>query len=89
MVFRGLCYIVLVACAFAQDLVTVLSSQSGVSTFTQYLQQFPSLLDELNQGEYTGREDTSAALELILIIPQYLSPVTPRSKVLVDRTTIS
>jgi hypothetical protein len=46
----------LVATAFAgdQDILTVLAEQSGITTFTQLLSPFTDLVNQLNQGPFTG-----------------------------------
>ncbi|KAI1629219.1 hypothetical protein EDD37DRAFT_644980 [Exophiala viscosa] len=36
-----------------QDILTILNQQTGISTFTGYLQQFPGLIDLLNNGTFS------------------------------------
>lgn len=51
--FVGL-LLALVACVASQSLETVLATQSGLSTFTSFLTQFPDLVTQLNGGSYTS-----------------------------------
>ncbi len=38
-----------------QDILTILNQQTGISTFTGLLEQFPALVDTLNGGTFSGR----------------------------------
>jgi hypothetical protein len=43
----------LVGCVASQSLETVLATQSGLSTFTSFITQFPDLVTQLDGGSYT------------------------------------
>lgn len=38
----------------AQDIITVLSQQKSVSRFTDILREYPSIVQDLNNGRNTG-----------------------------------
>lgn len=38
----------------AQDIITVLSQQKGVSRFSDILREYPSIVQDLNNGRNTG-----------------------------------
>ncbi|KAK5035403.1 hypothetical protein LTS07_002840 [Exophiala sideris] len=40
-----------------QDIITILNQQTGISTFIGYLQQFPDLIDLLNNGTFSVPND--------------------------------
>jgi hypothetical protein len=50
--------VLFVSIATAQDLLTVLSQQNDLSTFTGLVKQFPTLVEQANGGTFTGMEAT-------------------------------
>lgn len=48
----------LVGCCFAadQDILTILKQQNDITTFVGLLEQFPDLVEVLNQGAFSGTE---------------------------------
>jgi len=58
-------FILWIALSFCadQDILTILKQQSGVDTFTSYLEKFPALVDQLNDGNFSGM---SVAAERLL-----------------------
>lgn len=44
----------LIVCVSSQSLKTVLSMQSGLTTFTSYITQLPDLVTQLDGGSYTS-----------------------------------
>ena len=44
----------LVTCVASQSLEAVLATQSGLTTFTSYITQFPNLVTQLDGGSFTS-----------------------------------
>lgn len=44
----------LAVCVSSQSLSTVLSLQTGLTKFTSYVSQFPDLVTQLDNGNYTS-----------------------------------
>lgn len=59
----ALAIITLVSPGFAAgglDILSILNQQNGISSFVALLQQFPDLIDTLNNGTFSGTNPTSS-----------------------------
>jgi hypothetical protein len=58
-----------------QDVLTILRQHDELSTFTSYLEQYPDLVDSLNNGTFTSMY-TLGSLQVMADSCQYLRLIT-------------